>query len=50
MPGHVLFEVATIPPGFDVDESLEELGQALKLPEWEESNRTQIESILPKLS
>lgn len=50
MPGHVLFEVATIPPGFDVDESLEELGQALKLPEWEEPNRAQIESILPKLS
>lgn len=49
MPGHVLFEIATIPPGFTVDESLESLGQDLKLPEWEEKNRAQIESVLPKL-
>lgn len=48
MPGHVLFEIATILPGFLVDESEENLGQALMLPKWEEVNRSQIESILPK--
>ena len=49
MPGHVLFEIATVPPGFAIDESLEELGQALKLPEWEEVNRSEIEKGLPVL-
>ena len=48
MPGHVLFEIATIPPGFTVDETPEELGQALKLPAWEEVNRAQIEQVLPQ--
>ncbi|MEM6379804.1 MAG: VOC family protein [Bacteroidota bacterium] len=48
MPGHVLFEIATVPPGFTVDETSENLGETLKLPEWEEVNRTQIESVLPK--
>lgn len=48
MPGHVLFEIATIPPGFTVDETADNLGQTLKLPEWEEKNRVQIESVLPK--
>ncbi len=48
MPGHVLFEIATIPPGFTVDETADNLGQTLKLPEWEEKNRAQIESVLPK--
>ncbi|MCI5082111.1 MAG: ring-cleaving dioxygenase [Saprospiraceae bacterium] len=50
IPGGVLFEVATIPPGFSVDESLDELGNELKLPDWEEANRTQIESVLPKIN
>lgn len=49
IPGNVLFEVATIPPGFAIDETEEELGQALKLPEWEEVNRTHIENVLPKI-
>jgi len=49
MPGHVLFEIATIPPGFTVDESEANLGQSLQLPEWEEVNREQIETILPKI-
>ena len=31
-PGGVLFEIATDEPGFDHDESLTDLGQALKLP------------------
>lgn len=47
MPGRVLFEIATIPPGFTVDEAIDELGKDLKLPEWEEVNRTQIEGVLP---
>jgi glyoxalase family protein len=46
-PGGILFEVATIPPGFDVDEPLAQLGQALKLPKWEEPNRPEIEGKLP---
>lgn len=43
-PGGVLFEVATIPPGFTIDESVENLGEALRLPPWEEKNRNYIES------
>jgi glyoxalase family protein len=42
-PGGVLFEVATAGPGFATDETLGELGQALKLPPWEEPNRATIE-------
>jgi len=45
-PGGVLFEVATISPGFDVDETLANLGRALKLPRWEEPYRAEIESAL----
>lgn len=48
-PGHVLFEIATLPPGFTVDESLEHLGQSLKLPLWEEKNRAVIEKYLPSV-
>lgn len=48
MPGHILFEIATIPPGFTVDETADQLGQTLKLPKWEEKNRSQIEQVLPK--
>ena len=46
-PGGVLFEVATDPPGFDVDEPMADLGTALKLPAQYESRRAQIESALP---
>ncbi len=48
-PGHVLFEIATDPPGFAVDEPLESLGQALKLPPFLESRRAEIEAALPRL-
>ena len=44
------FEMATMQPGFTVDESREELGTHLHLPEWEEPKRAEIEAILPKLS
>jgi glyoxalase family protein len=46
-PGGVLFEVATVKPGFTVDEPLPELGRDLKLPPWEESHRKEIEAALP---
>ena len=42
-PGGVLFEVATIQPGFAVDEEPASLGRALKLPPWEEPHRAIIE-------
>ena len=45
-PGGVLFEIATIPPGFTIDEPLEHLGELLKLPPWQEQNRNLIEKKL----
>lgn len=41
-PGGVLFEIATDPPGFMVDEPEDSLGNALKLPEWYEPRREEI--------
>ncbi len=46
-PGGVLFEVATIQPGFTSDEDLGSLGRGLKLPPWEERHRAIIEAKLP---
>jgi glyoxalase family protein len=48
-PGGVLFEIATDPPGFTLDEKVEELGTHLRLPPWMESARLQIEEILPPI-
>ena len=48
-PGGVLFEIATEPPGFTLDEKVEELGTHLRLPPWMESERPQIEQILPRI-
>lgn len=48
-PGGVLFEIATDPPGFTVDEAPDELGTQLQLPPWLESARPQIEQHLPPL-
>jgi glyoxalase family protein len=48
-PGGVLFEVATEEPGFVVDEPVEALGTALKLPRQHEPWRAQIEAALPAL-
>jgi len=45
-PGGVLFEVATMKPGFTVDEEASALGRDLKLPPWEESDRPSIEANL----
>ena len=47
--GGVLFEIATDNPGFAIDEPVNALGETLKLPEWLEPNRTEIESSLPRL-
>jgi glyoxalase family protein len=46
-PGGVLFEIATDPPGFAVDEEPEHLGESLKLPPWLEKDRASIEEDLP---
>ncbi len=48
-PGGVLFEVATMLPGFATDEPLDQLGRGLKLPPWEESKRAEIEAALPSV-
>lgn len=48
-PGGVLFEIATDDPGFAVDEPVESLGQALKLPQQYEAHREQISARLPQL-
>ena len=48
-PGGVLFEIATDPPGFTVDEPLDKLGQSLKLPVWLEPRRFEIEALLPNI-
>lgn len=49
-PGGVLLEIATDLPGFTLDEPVERLGTAIKLPPWFEPQRAQIEQILPKLT
>lgn len=48
IPGGVLFEIATEGPGFTVDETKEELGSSLKLPDWQEPHRERIEKGLLK--
>ncbi len=48
-PAGILFEVATNNPGFTVDEAEANLGEALKLPAWQEKNRTKIEGSLPPI-
>jgi glyoxalase family protein len=48
-PGGILFEIATVPPGFTLDETIDELGSKLRLPPWMESTRSQIERVLPPI-
>jgi glyoxalase family protein len=48
-PGGILFEIATEPPGFTLDEPIEELGSKLRLPPWMEAARPQIEQVLPPI-
>jgi glyoxalase family protein len=49
-PGGILFEIATDPPGFLIDEPIETLGQSLKLPPFYEPMRDEIERALPPVS
>lgn len=49
-PGGVLFEIATDPPGFTLDEAPQELGRSLRLPPWLEPHRKGVERALPPLS
>jgi glyoxalase family protein len=49
-PGGVLFEIATDPPGFAVDEPADALGKTLMLPPQYEPMRARIEAALPPLT
>jgi len=49
-PGGVLFEIATDPPGMLLDETIEHLGESLKLPPWYEQFRPRLERELPALT
>lgn len=46
-PGGVLFEIAIDPPGFAVDEPANALGSSLVLPRWLDSERSELERVLP---
>jgi glyoxalase family protein len=48
-PGNILFEIATDPPGFAVDEAPETLGTKLQLPPWLEGSRQELMAILPPI-
>ena len=48
-PSGVLFEIATLGPGFDVDEPLETLGEQLTLPPNFEHLREQLKDVLTPL-
>jgi len=48
-PGGVLFEIATDPPGFSLDESIDSLGEELRVPPWLEPQRSLIEKSLPPI-
>ncbi len=48
-PGGILFEIATNPPGFAIDEPVDSMGQALMLPEQYEARRAKLEAALPKI-
>ena len=48
-PSGVLFEIATIGPGFTADEPFETLGESLSLPPNYEQYRAQVEKVLTPL-
>jgi glyoxalase family protein len=48
-PGGVLFELATMGPGFTADQPEDELGSSLALPPFLEPHRAQIEAVLTPL-
>ena len=49
-PSGLLLEIATMPPGFAVDEPADALGSELTLPEWLEPQREQIEAVLDPIT
>src|SRR5689334_22493821 len=49
-PRGILFEIATLSPGFAVDEEFEHLGKALRLPKQHEHLRSYLESNLAPIS
>ncbi|AUM74870.1 ring-cleaving dioxygenase [Paracoccus jeotgali] len=49
-PGGILFEIATNEPGFDRDEDVAHLGEALKLPDQHAHLRPQIEKTLTPIT
>lgn len=48
--GDLLFEIATDPPGFAIDEEPEALGESLKLPEQYEKHRKRLQEDLPPIA
>ncbi len=48
-PGGVLFEIATDPPGFAIDEPPDHLGETLRLPPWLDEMHGRLEQLLPPL-
>lgn len=48
-PGGVLFELATVGPGFAIDEPVARLGERLMLPPHLESHRQAIQAVLPRI-
>ncbi|WP_422370801.1 VOC family protein [Hoeflea sp.] len=49
-PGGILFEIATNEPGFDRDEDIAHLGEALKIPEQHAHLRGRIEQLLAPIA
>jgi glyoxalase family protein len=49
-PSGVLFEIATDPPGFAIDETVATLGTQLTLPPRLESKRQAVERHLPPIT
>ena len=48
-PGGILYELATNPPGFAIDEPVAHLGEKLMLPPQYEPHREEIEAVLPRI-
>jgi glyoxalase family protein len=49
-PSHVLFEIATLSPGFAIDEDPARLGETLRLPRQHEHLRERLERLLTPLT
>jgi predicted esterase/catechol 2,3-dioxygenase-like lactoylglutathione lyase family enzyme len=48
-PGGVLYELATMHPGFTIDEPADHLGERLMLPNQYEPRRAEIEAVVPPI-